>query len=62
MSGTSEGGKLAAKTNKQKWGEKFYAEIGKRGGMVRGRKGFAVSGLAAEAGRKGGAISRRRSK
>lgn len=34
MSGTSEGGKRAAATNKRIHGEDFYARIGRRGGLV----------------------------
>lgn len=71
MAGTIEGGKQAARTNKAKYGESFYARIGQIGG----RKG-TTGGFAAEipckceviteahllrqcAGKKGGLISTR---
>lgn len=63
MSGTSEGGRLAAKKNKQKHGPDFYARIGRLGGQRSRTGGFA----AGKEGRKraryygaiGGSISRR---
>lgn len=60
MAGTKAGGKLAAQTNKQKYGSDFYAKIGKKGGKL-GKTGgfFANRELASTAGRKGGLISRR---
>lgn len=60
MAGTIAGGKAAAKTNKQKHGEDFYAKIGSMGGK-KGRTGgfYADRELARRAGRKGGTISRR---
>lgn len=60
MAGTIAGGKLAAATNKQKYGDDFYARIGAEGGK-RGRTGgfYANRELAREAGRKGGTKSRR---
>lgn len=60
MAGTKDGGKAAAKTNKEKYGADFYAKIGAAGGK-KGRTGgfFANRELAREAGRKGGRISRR---
>lgn len=60
MAGTAKGGKLAAKTNKNKHGADFYARIGAMGGK-KGTTGgfFANRELAREAGRKGGRISRR---
>ncbi len=60
MPGTKEGGLRAAETNKAKYGESFYANIGKKGGE-NGHTGgfFANRDLAAEAGRKGGKISKR---
>jgi general stress protein YciG len=60
MAGTANGGKLAAKTNKNKHGADFYARIGAMGGK-KGTTGgfFANRELAREAGRKGGRISRR---
>ena len=60
MSGTLAGGKKAAATNKMKYGEDFYARIGKMGGQNGHTGGFASNPeLAREAGRKGGMISRR---
>lgn len=63
MAGTKDGGKAAAKTNKDKYGVDFYARIGAAGGK-KGRTGgfFANRELAREAGRKGGRISRRTKK
>jgi general stress protein YciG len=63
MAGTKDGGKAAAKTNKEKYGSDFYARIGAAGGK-KGRTGgfFANRELAREAGRKGGRISRRTKK
>jgi len=69
MSGTPAGGKLAAKKNIEKYGSKFYAEIGAKGGSKGRTGGFASNkvgedGLtgrqrAAIAGANGGRISRR---
>lgn len=63
MPGTKEGGKLAAQTNKEKYGDDFYARIGAEGGK-KGRTGgfYANRELASEAGRKGGLKSRRTKK
>jgi general stress protein YciG len=60
MAGTKAGGHAAAKTNKAKYGEDFYAKIGAKGGSL-GRTGgfFANRELARTAGAKGGRISRR---
>ena len=60
MAGTKAGGKAAAATNKAKYGDNFYAQIGAKGGKL-GRTGgfYANRELAREAGRKGGRISRR---
>lgn len=69
MSGSREGGRKAAATNKKKYGKDFYANIGRKGGK-RGRAGGFASekpgkdGLtgperARIAGAKGGVISRR---
>lgn len=61
MSGTLDGGKAAAATNKRKYGEDFYVRIGKEGGKKGRTGGFFVNReLARTAGRKGGLISRRR--
>lgn len=60
MPGTKLGGARAAKTNKEKYGEGFYARIGAIGGKKGGAKGFALNPeLARSAGRKGGLISKR---
>ena len=63
MAGTAKGGKLAAATNRAKFGSDFYARIGAKGGK-KGTTGgfFANRELAREAGRKGGRISRRTKK
>ncbi len=63
MPGTKNGGIQAAKTNKERHGEDFYNRIGSIGGKLGKTGGFyANRELAREAGRKGGAKSRRTSK
>ena len=58
MSGTKAGGKKCAATNKRKYGDNWYAEIGRKGGQVKTPKGFALNPqLARQAGRKGGLTS-----
>lgn len=67
MGGTKIGGQAAARTNKQRYGEKFYGDIGSIGGKLGHTGGFWYSkyvlkdgGKAAkEAGKVGGTISRR---
>lgn len=60
MAGTAKGGKLAAATNKQRYGADFYARIGEKGGKNGHTGGFyANRELARKAGRKGGLKSRR---
>ena len=60
MAGTVEGGRKAAKTNKEIHGEDFYARIGAKGGKKGHTGGFAANReLASIAGRKGGQISKR---
>ena len=60
MAGTKEGGKNAAKTNKAKYGNDFYARIGAIGGRKGHTGGFyANRELARIAGAKGGKISKR---
>lgn len=63
MAGTKAGGQAAARTNKLKYGENFYANIGAIGGKLGKTGGFyANRELARIAGKKGGEISRRRKK
>ena len=60
MAGTVKGGKKAAATNKAKYGEGFYAEIGRKGGQNGHTGGFyANPELAKIAGAIGGRKSRR---
>ena len=60
MSGTLEGGKKAAKKNKEKYGDNFYRMIGSKGGQRGHTGGFAANPeLARIAGRKGGRASSR---
>lgn len=60
MSGTTEGGRKAAATNKARHGADFYREIGRKGGQNGHTGGFAANpALARIAGAKGGRISRR---
>lgn len=60
MSGTKIGGQKASATNRARYGEDWYAQIGRKGGKVGGLKGFAKNPeLAKIAGQKGGQISKR---
>lgn len=60
MSGSQQGGKQAAKTNKELHGSDFYKRIGAIGGKNGTTGGFAANReLAREAGRKGGLKSKR---
>lgn len=69
MAGTREGGRKAAITNKERHGEDFYSNIGKKGGENGhtggfaceeiGRDGLTGSQRAKLAGAKGGRISKR---
>lgn len=60
MPGTLAGGRKAAITNKQKYGNDFYARIGAKGGRNGHTGGFAANpALARIAGAKGGRKSRR---
>lgn len=64
MGGTRLGGLRAAESNIKKYGEDFYKQIGRKGGLKNSKdgvvKGFAVNReLASIAGAKGGRISRR---
>lgn len=60
MAGTKAGGKKAARTNKEKYGDDFYREMGRKGGKNGHTGGFAANPeLAKIAGAKGGRISKR---
>lgn len=60
MAGTRKGGIRTGKTNKERYGDDFYKEIGRRGGSISRGGGFAKNPeLAREAGAKGGRASRR---
>ena len=61
MAGTRKGGLKAKQTLKETYGEDYFVNIGRQGGIACVPKGFAMNPkLASEAGRKGGKISRRR--
>lgn len=64
MAGTKSGGQSAYETNIAKYGADFYRRIGSLGGKKGDphKRGFAVMSpeKRSAAGRKGGAISRRR--
>lgn len=63
MTATRLGGLKAAKSNKEKFGEDFYKNIGAKGGRNGHTGGFAANPeLARVAGAKGGRISKRRKK
>lgn len=63
MAGTKNGGKLAASTNKKRYGKEFYVRIGAMGGKVSKGGGFAANPeLARIAGAKGGRASRKQAK
>ena len=60
MSGTVAGGLKASKTNRKLYGDNYYAEMGRKGGMSGHTGGFAANKeLARRAGAKGGRKSRR---
>lgn len=60
MAGTKEGGARAAATNKAKYGDNFYQQIGALGGKLSRTGGFyANREIARSAGAIGGKISRR---
>jgi general stress protein YciG len=61
MAGNVLGGKKAAQTNKAKYGENYYKEIGSLGGKAKVPKGFALMDpkKLSEISGKGGRISRR---
>lgn len=60
MAGTKAGGQAASRTNKERYGEDFYAKIGAVGGRLGRTGGFAANHeLARIAGAKGGKASKR---
>ena len=60
MPGNRVGGKRAAATNKKRYGDSFYASIGRIGGSRGHSGGFASNPeLARKAGQKGGRTSKR---
>lgn len=60
MAGTKAGGRKAAATNKEKYGDNFYANIGRKGGKNGHTGGFAANPeLAKRAGSIGGKKSKR---
>lgn len=60
MAGTKAGGRKAAKTNREKYGDDFYASIGRKGGRNGHTGGFAANPeLAKIAGAIGGRKSKR---
>lgn len=60
MAGNHEQGLKARETNKRKYGDNYYIELGKIGGKHKGKKGFACMSperlrrISIEAGKKGG--------
>lgn len=60
MAGTKEGAAKAVATIRDRYGNDYYARLGRIGGQNGRTGGFAANPeLAREAGRKGGTISRR---
>jgi general stress protein YciG len=65
MSGTVDGGKQAAETNRERYGDDYYKVIGSKGGMRTIADGAKPKGFAQDierariAGAKGGKISKR---
>ena len=62
MPGTLEGGKNAAKTILERYGQKYYSDLGKLGGKAKRSKprGFAANReFARRAGKLGGQLSKR---
>lgn len=61
MAQTLDGAKKAVITNKRKYGDTFYEDIGAIGGKAKVKKGFAcmTPEQRSAAGKKGGSISRR---
>ena len=66
MSGTKAGGVKAAQTNKERYGKDFYKQIAKESAKAWERNGKKPKGFAAYhelapiAGKKGGAITKRK--
>lgn len=61
MSGTRKGGRRAAATNKELYGDDFYKKIGSKGGRNGHTGGFSSNpALARVAGAKGGRLSSRK--
>ena len=61
MSGTIVGGKKACETNKEKYGEDFYKNLGQKGGKAEHKKPRWFQ-LHPELARKAGAVGGKRSK
>ena len=62
MSGTKQGGLKTAQTNKEKYGEDYYSELGRKGGSVSHPETRWFNNhrdLASKWGKKGGHISKR---
>ena len=59
MAGNMVGGKKAAATNRERYGDNFYASIGRKGGQNGHTGGFAAD---PELARKAGAIGGKKSK
>jgi general stress protein YciG len=69
VSGTPEGGRTTAKTNKERHGADFYVRIGRKGGRNSRGGGFASESIGSDgltgreraslAGKRGGRMSRR---
>lgn len=59
MAGTIDGGRAAAKTNKELYGEDYYARIGAMGGRKSRNGGFGQGEAGRERARKYGAIGGR---
>lgn len=60
MAGNQTGGLKASKTNRERYGQDYYKEMGRRGGMNGHKGGFASNPeLARMAGAKGGRSSHR---
>lgn len=57
-----EFGLQTAATNKERYGDKFYEDAGRKGGKISRGGGFADHDLAVRAGRIGGKASRRTKK